>query len=42
LVYTVRRRWLMRELVMVLDAADAPLTPVSHGAHVAPARLEAA
>ncbi len=23
-VYTVRRRWLMRELVMVLDATDAP------------------
>ena len=41
-VYTVRRRWLMRELVMVLDAADAPLSPVSHAAHVAPARLEAA
>ena len=41
-VYTVRRRWLMRELVMVLDAADAPIIPVSHAAHVAPARLEAA
>ena len=41
-VYTVRRRWLMRELVMVLDAADAPLTPASHGAHVAPARAVSA
>ena len=40
-VYTVRRRWLMRELVMVLDAADAPAIPLSHGAHVAPARVEA-
>ena len=41
-VYTVRRRWLMRELVMVLDAADAPIVPPSHGAHVAPAGLESA
>ena len=41
-VYTVRRRWLMRELVMVRDAADAPIAPPSHGAHVAPARAVSA
>lgn len=39
-VYTVRRRWLMRELVMVLDAAEAPLQ--SHAAaHVPPVGAEA-
>jgi len=34
-VYTVRRRWLMRELVMVLDASDAPLKArAAHTPHV--------
>jgi biopolymer transport protein ExbB/TolQ len=33
-VYTVRRRWLMRELIMVLDAAEAPLQTHAHEAHV--------
>jgi len=31
-VYTVRRRWLMRELVMVLDAADGSLQ--ARAAHI--------
>lgn len=41
-VYTVRRRWLMRELVMVLDAAEAPTLPHGHSAHVPPVGAEVA